>query len=642
MFRIIKVFLEKIFNKRNIFYYLYYSIFCLGLVTMFFFVSRIKILAYFPIIWIGFGWSVTFFRSKLSLLENLLLGFIVFVSIYTVFSGLLILFDIPLSIITFSVFILLSLISFIYLRAFDKENINLLLSKWDIILCFIIGIAVIAKVFSIRGMITPNLSDEISHAYFSKLILETGKMPTFYSPGFHIIISLCSQLGGYDVVRQVLYLTNLISAYSGIPIYFFVRYVLKKDIGAIVTAGLFSLGYPLLSLFYFSGKNTFILGISALAFFMFVLFMYSKSHSKLLSVCSALSLFSLYIIHYPVAVFATIFYASFFIVDIKKGWKKNLLVGSGVLMGGVFMVILMLRYKPDIFNLNSNIGLDLGINYWLVLEEFFRSLKIHILKHSFNIFPLLLTIISVLGLGFTIANMLFRKHKAYTTLFLWTALSLILMVILRLLAIDSIYIIVETYYLLVFVYLYVYLSLGISVIYSVFKKFLPKVVLFTAFVLCFATVVILVGEHTYSRCVSKKEYNIVKTDDLLVFNWLDDNTRNSDKVLVNTYSIFSGFVFPSDSGGWITLFSDNMISAPFWDFNGKTTFENYKYYKNLVENPDDCIAKNYFIDNGYIYYFKGSVPLGESIGDKDRLISHGWILLYESGNSSVFKIPRCE
>lgn len=69
---------------------------------------------------------------------------------------------------------------------------------------------------------------------------------------------------------------------------------------------------------------------------------------------------------------------------------------------------------------------------------------------------------------------------------------------------------------------------------------------------------------------------------------------------------------------------------------------NHKYYENLALNIDDCLAKDYFVSNGFLYYFKGSVPLGKVLGDKEELVSHGWEVLYESGDSYLFKIPTCK
>lgn len=632
---------NNIINHKYFFYYVYYFFLLLGSIVTILFVSRIKIFAYFPILWIGLGWSITFLKSRVSLLENLLLSIIVFIVLYTSYAGILLLIGIPVTIITAVLFFIISSLIFLFNKTFERKNIMVTISREEVLLYFVLSVSFIAKVISIRGMTTPNLSDELTHSYFSKLIVETGHLPTYYSPGIHTFFALGTQLGGFGVVHQVLYVTNLMSVYAGIPVYFFLKNVLKQRIGAIVACGLFSLGYPLLSLFYFSGKNALIFAVSILLFSFFVNFLSNKYKSRSLSILSVLVLFSSFVIHYPTAVFVSIFWGCTFLANLKKKWKYNIFTGIGAIAGILFMMVLLYKYTPSNFSSSSQISV--GIDAIEKIKEFYLLVKNGISESVFNIYPILFIICCLLGIFWTNFKILKDKNNRwYLVLFLWTILSLLFVLMLTVFSIKSLFILTETYVLLLFIYLYIYVALGISLIYKCLEKYLNKEIVFTIFVILFSSIIVLVGTRAYRRCVEKKEYNIVKEQDLDVFNWLDINTSDSEKILINSYSIIPGLILPSDSGGWITLFSDNMVSSPFWDFQGEITFKNYMYYENLVENIDDCIAKNYFIDNGYRYYFKGSIPLGRVIGDRDKLINSGWDLLYESDNSSIYRIPVCK
>lgn len=613
----------------------------MGSIVTILFVSKVKVFAYIPILLVGFGWSITFFKAKVSLLENLLLGFIIFIVLYSAYAGMLLFIGVPITLTTAMLFMVVSSLLFLFTRTFERKNIDMSVSKEEVLLCFVLSVSFIAKVVSIRGMITPNLSDELTHSYFTKLILETGRLHTYYSPGIHTFFALGSQFGGFDAVYQVLYVTNLMSVYVGIPVYFFFKYVLRNKVGGIVASGLFSLGYPLLGLFYFSGKNSLIFGVSVLVFSFFASFLSNKYKSRSLNILYLLVLFSSFVIHYPTALFVSIFWLCMLISNFKKNWKNSVFTGIGIFVGVLFMVILFYKYNPSIFLSSSEIASE--INIIMKIRELFSLIKIKIYSDVFNIFPYLFITNTLLGFVYAVYKIFRSKNNhSYLTLILWTVLSFLFVLFLTILSIDSLFIIKETYIILLFVYIYIYVALGVSVIYRYLGKYVNKDILFTVFIILFTSVVVLVGAHTYRRCVQKKQYNIVKSQDLDVFNWLDMNTSDDEKILINAYSIIPGLVLPSDAGGWITLFSDNMVSSPFWDFSGKTTFENFQNFQNLAENPDNCIAKNYFVNNGYEYYFKGSIPLGDVIADRDKLLQHGWILLYESGNSYVFKIPRCE
>ncbi len=50
------------------------------------------------------------------------------------------------------------------------------------------------------------------------------------------------------------------------------------------------------------------------------------------------------------------------------------------------------------------------------------------------------------------------------------------------------------------------------------------------------------------------------------------------------------------------------------------------------------------IDNGYKYYYQGSKPVFDTqIGDKNSLLnSNRFEILFENGNSAIYKLIKCD
>jgi hypothetical protein len=546
------------------------------------------------------------------------------------------------------VFFASSLGIFAVKNVFIRKNIRIKLYKEDILLFVLILIAVIAKVVSVLGMHTPNLSDEITHSYFAKLIVDTGELSYFYSPGLHIFVAYLSKLGGDDIVKQILYVTNFFSAYSGALVYLYVKQIFHNKIAALFSAFFFSLGIALSDLFYLAGKNSLIFAVSVLLLFLLLIGEIGKRVPLKRVVLTCIVFFATFVVHYPTAVFACIAWFSAFLISSKKSKGKLFLVLCGGILGIGLMILLGIK--------QSSIHPELGgvvdgtnFNFLSLPSSFFSELLQYLdfvirdtINRVFKGYPKSLFIISLMGFIVFLSNLHKSNNKNYVLLLIWIIISNILVASIYLFSIDSILIVGRTYLILHFIPLYIFLGFFISFLYKNSHKFISSSMLFFLFTIGYVGLFTFEGKRTYDRFQAKKTYSIVRDADMRMFDWIEANTIEEEGILINGYDIIPGKILPSDSGGWITIMSGNKVSFPFWEFSSNRSFNNYYHYLELHNDLTNCESREYFLNNGYEYYFQGMIPLGETLATPSELELMGWELVHSEENVYLFKIPPCE
>lgn len=551
---------------------------------------------------------------------------------------------INLSLVLGIIFVVLSLSFFVLFKVFNREKIKWEWEQSDILLCSMICLAIIAKVVSVIGMYTPNPSDEITHAYFAKLIIDTGFPSFFYSPGIHIFSAFSTMFGGDGVAKQILFLTNFFSAYSGVMVYLFIKHIFRDKISALVSALLYSLGIALSFFFYAAGKNAMIAGVSVLFFFIFVVSMNRKSYSLKTLVLSSILLFVTFIVHYPIGVFACIFWASLFLVDIKTDKRKNLFIFFGAILGLIYLI------KAYLVNLDptevSTIEKAFVVPESIVdsFVAYFNLVVTETKTFAFRSYPLIMFYFSILGFVSVLWFSFKSKLKDwYRILLLWTVGSFLLCSLIAIFSIEGIHIVLETYVLSNFMLSYIYFAFTVSLIIQFVLRFIPEDKFFYLFTIIFVVFSMLLGISTFNTFHGKKESSIVKNEDIYMFEWIDSNIKDDRIGIITNGYIYTTLVLPSDSGGWLGIFAGNRVSTPFWEFAHNRTYSNYENYLDIQENLRDCESLQYFKDNGFSYYFQGSTPhVPNSLGSKEELETNGWELVHSEGNVYLYKIPSCE
>jgi len=627
--------------KNNIYYYIYFSLLTIFLILL---LLKIEFAVYLIFCLIGLGWSVFFFKERLNILEHFFISFVLFAVIFICFCIFFAFLEIKLAIFIGIVFLAISISTFIFTKAFQNKNINIKIDKWDYLILILFVCALIAKVYSVASFEVPGLHDPITHAFFSKSIAETGYINYFYSPGLHIISAFGKMFNGYDVTKQILYITNFFNAYLGVVIYLFIKHSFKKNIWAISSSILFFLGYYPAMFFVNAGKNSLVFAIVLLFFFFFLIGEYRRKKSVPILILANLAIMSIFLTHYPTGVFALTYLLAVFFVDFKKEKFRTVLLGLGVLLGLAWMIK---TYHYNIDAATESAIVNSKPLYTLPNDVFYQT--IDFLKSVWNaqIYKntLLSKIVAFSSLsGFLLISIKALKNRENIILPLWTLFSLLLSLVLYLFSINPILIVLETYTISLFIYTYLFAGIVPQFFYDLVSKKINKKILN----ICFAIFVVIAGVF-----LSKKMYktfyernnmhNVIQESDIRSFEWINNNIPDEEKFLINANGN-DGLVFSTDGGGWIEVFTDNEISTPFYDYGSKSTDENVDLYYELKNNLGDCNLIEKFIDRGYKYYFQGSKPVFDKwLGEQRQLLDSGrFELLFDEGNTEIYKLIPCE
>jgi hypothetical protein len=596
----------------------------------------------------GFGWSLLLLGKDFSWIEHLMISPVIIASIFISYSVILSLFGIRLTSWVGYFFMAFSLLIFMIFNPFKKENLKKEFGKEELLLFSMFIASIIAKIVSVKGLSVPNLSDTITHTYFANLILKTGTIPFFYSPGLHVLSAFCDMLRGGPVVKQILYLTNFFSAYSGVVAYLYIKRVFKDKIAALVAALMFSLGIALSTFFYGGGKNALVVAVPVLLFFLLIISFNREVFSRRKNFLSVIILFSIFLIHYPTAVFAAIYWFATFLLSSKDEKKKSWVPILGIVMGMGYLIYTYFRYSiPDMGNsaTPSSYGFNLPVSLIGSIREYISYITNAISGYTFRGYPVFVSFLAYGGILFVLAKSIFAKsgmRKNHRIFLLWVFSCLIFCSLLWIFSVTDLQIVLQTYYLILFVFLYIFLSFSISFLYSNVIKNLVKRDHFLLFTIIYSVLFTTMASSTFGAFEHMKTVNLVGQEDLQMFAWIDKNLPDKVSILTNGFEAIPNLVGPSDSGGWLHYFTGNDISTPFWQFSHKKTLLNLKYYLDLQKDLEDCEAINYFLDNGFLYYFEGSLPARDVLAPKDQLESHGWEIVQSVGNARLYKIPTCE
>lgn len=629
-------------KDRYLYYVIYFSfLLILSLLVVF----NIQIAVY-GLFWIlGFGWSMFFFNKKFNVLIHFLLSPVLFLSTFLPFTILFAFFSIKLTIFVGIAFIVLSCVVFIWRKVFDKENINLKINKFDWVALFIFVFAVGAKILSVRNFYVPGLHDPISHSYFAKQIMETGLIEYFYSPGIHILGAFSTMFNGFDVARQILFETNFFNAYVGIVAYIFIQRVFKKPIWALSSLLLLCLGYKPALFFVNAGKNALIVGLSILFFLVLLLYENRKKVDWKVILITVLSFFAIFVTHYPIAVMACILLFVIFLVDIKKGWLRNFIIGIGILLGFTWM---LKTYPYQVKQIADSAKVLEDKALYIIPTDFFQSVKIYFnsvistLKTTILYLSIAVTVGTILGSLIAIYKSI--KDNRFFVFMLWILVSILSVGIVSIFSVSDLGIVLESFLISFFIFWYMLCGLTVSFVSDLLGKKINTKLLINIFLILIVLITPLLSYKMYKTFYNRTEaHNVVYESDIKAFDWIKNNTNEDSKFLINA-SGGNGLVFSTDAGGWLEVFTDRDISSPFYRYNSSEVGRDTELYYMVKENKNNCGPIQELIDNGYVYYYQGSRPVFDTqLGDRiDLLNSHRFEEVFSDGNAVVYKLISCK
>lgn len=626
--------------------YFYYTIYIFLLLIFSLLVVLNINIAVYGLFWIlGFGWSMFFFSKKFNLLIHFLLSPVLFLSTFLPFTILFAFFSIKLTIYVGIAFAVLSCVVFIWRKIFEKENFNLKINKFDWVALFIFVFAVGAKILSVRNFYVPGLHDPISHAYFAKQIMETGLIEYFYSPGIHILGAFSTMFNGFDVARQILFETNYFNAYIGIVAYIFIQRVFKKPIWALSSLLLLCLGYKPALFFVNAGKNALIVGLSILFFIVLLLYENRKKMDWKVILITILAFFAIFVIHYPIAIMACILLFIIFLVDIKKWWLRNFILGIGILLGFTWM-LKTYPYQAKQIADSAKVVEDKAL--YIIPIDFFQSVKIYFnsvvstLKTTISYLSIAVIVGTILGSLIAIYKCV--KDNKFFVFMLWIVVSILSVGIVSIFSISDLGIVLESFLISFFIFWYMLCGLTVSFVFDLLGKKINTKLLMNIFLIWIVLITPLLSYKMYKTFYNRTEaHNVVYESDIKAFDWIKNNTNEDSKFLINA-SGGNGLVFSTDAGGWLEVFTDRDISSPFYRYSSPEVGRITELYYRIKENNNDCGAIKELIDNGYTYYYQGSKPVFDTrLGSEEKLIgSKRFSLMYSGGESKLYKIIPCK
>lgn len=633
---------NKINTIKNIWNYIYLGI--LVIISLVIFLFKVEQLVYLIFIMLGFGWSIFFFKKRLNILEHLLISPVLIFILFITFIVLAAFLSIKITIILGFAFVLISLGVFLYNSIFKKENINFNFEKADILILILMMLAVFAKIYSIRGFLIPPLHDPITHAYFAKKIIDIGYIEFFYSPGMHIFSAFNTMFGGENIAKQVLFITNFFNGYAGVLAYLYVKRIFRDKVSALVAGLTFSFGFSLAVLYMNAGKNALIIGVSVILFFFFTTSLNRKLKDWKLTLLSILSLFAVFLTHYPLGVFAAAYLLAVFIIDIKKNKLQNLLIGIGLFLGLLWMwkTNYYRTLEVSVNETTEQIFFTPPANYMVSIKWYLNSV-LSSRSLAFGSLTKILTILSIIGaLYFPFGIFKSKMKSSYWVFIVWFFLCLLINGVINVFQIAPIFIVSETFYLSVFLFYYFLIAFGIGVFYKIGLIFLNKEFLFNLFSIFFIIISSVLAVLTFQYFRDSIGGVSVKETDIVVFDWINVNIDKNEKILINGYNTGT-IVFSSDAGGWIELFTGNKISKPFYEYGSLESHTNLNHYNALKEDLKNCEALDYFAEEGYSYYYQGSIPLFSLyLATQEELESNGWEVVFSEESSILYSIPSCE
>lgn len=631
--------------RNKVFYMIFYSLLIISIIALLF---KVPVSTYIIFVLLGFGWSLFFFKKRFNILEHFFLSFGVFTAIFIVFTIIFAILNIPLTTYIGLAFFLVSNAVFASCKVFKNENINLKINKYDYLILFLFISAFVAKVISIKDFQVPGLHDPITHAFFSKRIVDTGLINYFYSPGLHIVTAFSNMFNSFTVARQVLYVTNFFNAYIGVVVYLFIKQTCKKDfVWSLVAALLFSLWYFPATFFVNAGKNALVVALVILFLFFFVVEEYRKNNDVRIAILANIVLASIFLIHYPTAIWACTYLSGVFFVDFKKEKFRTVFLGLGVFLGVGWM---LKTYGYRLLESAESAIVSQGALYTIApnsfnrLVDFVKNIWITC-KFNNSLIGKLLAVFSIFG--FLILLFKSISKKEYRVLVFWFFLTVSFAAILYVFSVTPLFIVLETFWISLFLFEYLFVGVFINFLYHGFKKLLKVIYLKIfeiIFIFCFIVITILFSIKMYKTFYQRNSmHNVIEESDIKSFEWINGNIPDEEKFLINANGN-DGLVFSTDGGGWLEVFTDNEISMPFYEFSSKRTDENVDLYNDLKKDVGNCKYIKDFIDRGYNYYYQGSRPIFDKrLAEQNELIDSGrFELLFDGGESEVYRLIPCE
>lgn len=534
------------------------------------------------------------------------------------------------------------------------KNFQVFISKnWHYcVLAFLVVLGIIAKVAPGLSALVPPLHDPATHATWSKSILDTGYITYFYSPGLHLLTVFSSILSGVEIPKHLIYITNFFNAYVGVGFFLFIIKVLRDRFWAVAAAAMFTFGYYPALFYTTAGKNSLVVAVAmlpvAMLFAWYAIAQKDKISVYEQSIIPSIMFSSLFLVHYPSIYIYLTFVAGVAVYalvganDSSSRFNAQILVIKKVLsshaIGAIVIIAWILHvYGYYIAESRFAVGIEGSASTFLtfpktaVFSRIFANMWNEILVFDKSPGHVLLIIFIV---GFLWLNI--SKKKARFTA-LWFAMFLAGILVIDIFQIGVASLIRETAILSFFVFTIIGSSALFALVVQIFKDRAGRVVKILA-VLAVMILAIFMTAGIYIEYTDIQQTATVVTDaDLAAMKWVQKNIPEKD-IILNRAVMKNGFLFGTDAGYWIPVYTDRKVEFSFLAQKDKNAFGTYDTYTKLVENPGSKQLISDLESRGVRYiYFGSKRPDGNAL-KWEVLTSEGYEQVYNAAGVRIYRL----
>lgn len=497
------------------------------------------------------------------------------------------------------------------------------------VLAFLVVLGIIAKVTPGLGVLAPPLHDPAAHAMWAKSILDTGYIAYFYSSGLHLLTVFSSILSGVGIPKHIIYITNFFNAYVGVGFFLFIVKVFRDKFWAVFAAAMFTFGYYPTLFYTTAGKNTLVVALAmlpvAMLFSWFAIMSKDKESLYDQAILPSVMFACLFLVHYPSAYIYLSFVAAVAICALFSGsnarprFHSQLLIMRRILTSHLMGAVVIVAWTVHVYSYyiaESRFSFDTGggTSTFLTLPttvwfgRVLANIWSGILLFDKSPYHLLLLMFAV-GLSWLSIS---RKKARFIVLWFVIYLAGILAIFtFRLGIVASIG---ETALLSFFVFIIFGASALCPLVITIFtaraQKVIKALVVSVVMILAIFMAIKIYSEYTDTQ----RAVTVVTNADIAAMQWIQKNIPRKD-IIMNRAVMNNGFLYGTDAGYWIPVFTDRKVEFSFLAQKDKDAFRTYDTYIKLVKNPGSKLLICDLESRGIKYiYFGARSPYGNALG----------------------------
>lgn len=593
----------------------------------------------------GPGWLLLQLNSNFknfNFLCKLILAYCFSISILSLVFSFARFFQFAISIQLQIVSIFLCWIVYIYKVFLPIKKIKIRIDLYQFSLTTIILIVLTIILYSLRNIVAGLGSDSYHHTLISQLILENGKAPNNYlqyAPlvsfsyhfGFHALSALISNITGIHL-RLIVPITGIfILGLISISCYFLSYQIFQNRTISFIT-GILTICFSI-SPFYLVNFSRFpqLLGLAFCGTFIGLFIFWSRENypNNFFPFVTLITLGQAFA-HYRITLISILGILLFILLMFFESINKKIFLMLTLKKMFLYIISTILLFSPwlvqVIISKQNGVSGDIGE----MGESFFSLTRLgpEMLNYPSNI-----PIFTILA--FSTILLLIKKNQLIVWLFSWIILLILFSSKIFLgIFMDTVSVIFSLFIpILIIVSWVIYeiisnLSIKIPRMRQYSFLLIPPLIYFIS----------LIPSHIHP------EYSFVAPEDLVAFQWIEDNTMPNAKFVVNSFNFdFNAkYIIGIDSGYWIPLLANRQtITIPMIFIIEQ--IENEEYLDNLIKvhNFDNfSTIENVIMLNklGYTHIYIGQYGSKEKLDQ--FLNSVFYKQIYHKSNIYIFEIEE--